>query len=33
MGKTACKPVSTPIDLNMKLGIALEDAMVNKGMY
>ena len=32
-GKTACKPVSTPMDPNIKLGIAEEDAMVNKEMY
>jgi hypothetical protein len=32
-GKAVCKLVSTPIDSNIKLGIAEGDAMVDKGMY
>jgi len=32
-GKTACKPVSTPVDPNIKLGSAEEDNAVNKEMY
>lgn len=32
-GQGACKPASTPIDPNHKLGNAEEDAMVNKEMY
>jgi len=31
--KTACKPVSTPVDPNIKLGSAEEDNAVNKEMY
>lgn len=32
-GKTACKPVTTPIDPNRKLGKAEEDVCVDKNMY
>ncbi|XP_024020138.1 uncharacterized protein LOC112091248 [Morus notabilis] len=32
-GKTACKPTSTPIYLNFKLGKEEEDAAVNREMY
>ena len=32
-GKTACKPASTPIDPNMKLGTAEEDAAVDREMF
>jgi len=32
-GKTACKPVNTPIDPNLKLGNAKEDTTVDKEMY
>jgi len=32
-GKTACKPASTPIDPNLKLGSAEEDTAVDKEMY
>lgn len=32
-GKTACKPASTPIDPNLRLGEAENDATVDKEMY
>ncbi|KAK2433017.1 putative mitochondrial protein [Trifolium repens] len=32
-GKSACKPASTPLDPNLKLGIAEEAAAVDKEMY
>jgi len=32
-GKTACKPISTPVDPNIKLESAEEDNAVNKEMY
>ena len=32
-GKTACKPASTPIDQNLRLGEAEKDATVDKEMY
>ena len=32
-GKTACKPISTPVDPDIKLGSAEEDNAVNKEMY
>jgi phage gp16-like protein len=32
-GKTVCKAMSTPIDPNIKHGIAKEGAMVDKGIY
>lgn len=32
-GYIACQPVSTPIDLNQKIGAAEEDRPVDKGMY
>jgi hypothetical protein len=32
-GKTACKPASTPIDPNLRLGQAEEDAAVDREMY
>ena len=32
-GKTACRPASTPIDPNIKLGSAEEDIAVDKEMY
>ncbi|XP_059658496.1 uncharacterized mitochondrial protein AtMg00810-like [Cornus florida] len=32
-GKTACKPASTPIDPNLRLGKAEEDAAVDREMY
>ena len=32
-GRTTCKPASTPIDPNMKLGSMEEDVTVDKGMY
>jgi transposase InsO family protein len=32
-GKTACKPASTPIDPNLRLGMAEEDAAVDREMY
>ena len=31
--KTACKPASTPIDPNLRLGEAEKDATVDKEMY
>ena len=31
--KTACKPASTPIDPNLRLGMAEEDAAVDREMY
>lgn len=33
IGKMACKPVATPIDPNLKLGLAKEDATVDREMY
>ena len=33
IGKLACKPTSTPIDPNHKLGEAKEDVAIDKGMY
>ena len=32
-GKTACRPASTPVDPNIKLGSAEEDITVDKEMY
>jgi len=32
-GKTSCKPASTPIDPNLKLGNTEEDTVVDKEMY
>ena len=32
-GKIGCKPVSTPMDPNHKLGKAKEEPMVDKRMY
>ena len=32
-GKLACKPTSTPIDTNHKLGEAKEDLIVERKMY
>ena len=32
-GKTACRPASTPVDPNIKLGSAEEDIVVDKEMY
>ena len=32
-GKTACKPTSTPIDPNLRLGMAEEDAAIDREMY
>lgn len=32
-GKTICKPASTPIDPNLRLGEAKNDATVDKEMY
>jgi len=33
IGKAACKPASTPIDPNVKLGNAEEDIKVDREMY
>lgn len=33
IGKLTCKPISTSIDSNHKLGLAEEDTKVNKEMY
>ena len=32
-GKTACKPASTPMDPNVKLGTAEEDTAVDREMF
>ena len=32
-GKTTCKPVSTPIDRNLRLGSVEEDIVMGKEMY
>jgi len=33
MGKTACKPASTPVNPNKKLGSVEHDVVVNKEMH
>ena len=33
IGKTGCRPIETPIELNYKLGEAIDDEPVDRGMY